>query len=401
MSFWKKIFHYKGHTEGDSYLGLVFIFCSIYLIIKGVLYIKNNRKIHLRSVFESDIFLLLSLIPIMFFAMGFHNDILNLIKPNLINKHFSQFRSLARLSWVFYYVLTPFLAYKVYVIINKYNKYKSILLIITIALLTNDAISKINTLKKGINIYKTNYNEHVNSKIVENDFQAILCLPYYHIGSEKLTLENEITFNSSIQISLNTGFPIINTMLSRTSISQTYKQLKLLSNNTENSVLSDLNSKPLLVIASLDQELSYYENEIINKASLLYSEGKLSFYKLEPNSLKKENIKLNKPLETKKGPFKSQNYLKKEKITVNINHSNFYINEYWIYHNFNNKIYGFPQIKINENNYKPLNSYDFEMIDNYIVFKIKQEPKNDKSIINFEGLGIDVDRIELYKNPLD
>ena len=113
------------------------------------------------------------------------------------------------------------------------------------------------------------------------DFQSILCLPFYHIGSEKFSIDYWPSPFYSMKAAHQTGIPLLNVMLSRTSLSQSSATVQLLADSLiEKKMLTSLKTdKPLLLITSGDH-FSATELQLISKAQLLITDGEIAMYKL-------------------------------------------------------------------------------------------------------------------------
>ncbi len=78
---------------------------------------------------------------------------------------------------------------------------------------------------KGNNLPEDNWLNKINP----NQYQAIIPLPYFHVGSENLWLEpNSDILKNTFIVSLKTGLPTTGVAMSRTSLSQTFNQISLL-----------------------------------------------------------------------------------------------------------------------------------------------------------------------------
>jgi len=126
------------------------------------------------------------------------------------------------------------------------------------------------------------------SLIDPNEFQAILPLPYFHVGSENVWVEPKCDIlRQSFIVSLKSGLPSMGVMLSRTSLSQTYKSLALV--NTPVSpfpIKNDLpNTKPLLLMVENCNNLTEPEINLLQHSSFLWKGPKFSFFKLQVDRL--------------------------------------------------------------------------------------------------------------------
>jgi hypothetical protein len=86
-------------------------------------------------------------------------------------------------------------------------------------------------------------------------FQAILPIPYFHIGSDNFWVEPEgFIQQNAMVLSLQSGLPLCAAMMSRTSVGQTFRQMQLVGEPYRTPrILEDYpNEKPLLML--LDKE---------------------------------------------------------------------------------------------------------------------------------------------------
>jgi hypothetical protein len=186
-----------------------------------------------------------------------------------------QFRGVGRFAWVWYYVLNIVAFYAIFqqfqaVRANKFefSLFKKInfsstwgrvttyiIVGLLIGLLCDEAyfyqkkeyaLTTQETFEKEIDANKDWL------KLVDTSkFQAILPIPYYHVGSENWEL-NAVgsTVQHTLLPSLLTGMPCMGEYMSRTSVAQSYKSNQF-ANEVVNgyAILDDLpNQKPLLVI---------------------------------------------------------------------------------------------------------------------------------------------------------
>jgi hypothetical protein len=119
------------------------------------------------------------------------------------------------------------------------------------------------------------------SQINPNDYQAILPLPYFHVGSENVWLDSKCeSLGQSLIVGLKSGLPSMGVALSRTSISQTYKNLELASIPVgPYRVKQDLpNQKPLLMMVDNCNDLNKAERNLVKHASKVWQGPKFAFY---------------------------------------------------------------------------------------------------------------------------
>lgn len=212
---------------------------------------------------------------------------------------FRQLRALARFSWLFYYVLNIVVFYSLYrqVAKNKNSLLWKIVTVLAMVFLFYDGYWNIYMNSRFIQNRKAELedvdnkmpqNEWVN-KINPNDYQAIIPLPYFHVGSENIWVESKYNIQEMTMIaSLKTGLPTTGVQLSRTSISQTYKNYSLVSEPFEPyAILNDLpNDKPFLLFINQDYFPDEDEQRLIRSSELIFKNDVVEVRKLPISELK-------------------------------------------------------------------------------------------------------------------
>ena len=253
--------------EGYVYLGLVICFtvasAGVIILIKSIR--EKRLDILISDTGFSPVWLFTALFALLI-GMGvpfiWHVQWLDYLAV------FRQFRSLGRFSWIFYHIIA------VYSVIVIYHYYKMLvakryfvagfgLLIFTIGLWSYEAKGYIDYAVERAHASTYNY-EMVFSQKEQNwpsylhdhhysreDFQAILALPFYHVGTEKLWVGNAEWLNTlATKAALQLHLPVIDVMMSRSSWSQAMKQVKIAAGPyPDKPMLRDLpNQKPFLVL---------------------------------------------------------------------------------------------------------------------------------------------------------
>jgi hypothetical protein len=121
-------------------------------------------------------------------------------------------------------------------------------------------------------------------------YQAIMPMPYYHIGSENYWVgDGSPVTEESYIASLKTGLPLNSVMLSRTSISQTLANLDLYwEPGSDYPGLHNYKpGSPLLVVRHRNGRLNENEERIIGKSELIDSNSHMLFYRFYPDSLER------------------------------------------------------------------------------------------------------------------
>ncbi|MEN8157777.1 MAG: hypothetical protein ABFS10_12565, partial [Bacteroidota bacterium] len=119
-------------------------------------------------------------------------------------------------------------------------------------------------------------------------FQAILPLPYFHIGSENYWVgDGSPVTTPAYAASIGTGLPLTAVMLSRTSINQTLMNLDLVMEPYHEYPLLDEfpDSRPLLIIRHKKGDLTEPEMALVRKSILLDENRELLIYSLSLDSI--------------------------------------------------------------------------------------------------------------------
>jgi hypothetical protein len=128
--------------------------------------------------------------------------------------------------------------------------------------------------------------EHLPDELKTKKYQALLPLPFFHIGSENIWLADEAELARIVfDVSEGLQLPTFAVLMSRTSVSQTFKSIALTSELMEYpEILKQLPSDyPFLVIADTSR-LSTREAILISHASFICNWDKRQFYELSPKA---------------------------------------------------------------------------------------------------------------------
>lgn len=206
-----------------------------------------------------------------------------------------QLRALARFSWLFYYLINILVFYGIFSFLKRGTALK-ILAILALAFLLYDGYLNVSQYAPRLNNRVSELEDRKNSSpenawvslIDRNQYQAILPLPFFHVGSENVWMEPKCDIlRQSFIVSLKSGLPSMGVMLSRTSLSETYKSLALVSNAVSPfQILKDLpNQKPLLLMVENCNDLTLAEKKLVQHSSLVWQGPKFAFYQLPLTNL--------------------------------------------------------------------------------------------------------------------
>lgn len=201
-----------------------------------------------------------------------------------------QLRALARFSWLFFYILNMLVFIGVFHLMKR-GLLMKLIAISSLVFLIYDGYLNVEAYAPRLNNRITELDDSANttpenawvSVLHPENYQAVLPLPYFHVGSENVWLDSKCDIvRQSLIVSIKSGLPSMGVALSRTSISQTYKNLEL--NCIPVSpyrVKSDLpNQKPLLLVVDNCNDLNKSEKNIVNHSSLVWQGPKFALYSL-------------------------------------------------------------------------------------------------------------------------
>lgn len=273
--------------EGRSYIGLVGIISLLGILIGWgrrrfslpMIKLDTNYDGFLNDIFYASIILLLFsfCLPFAISGLEFLVDFAGPVR---------QFRSLGRFAWLFYYVINIVGWVWLYKQLSK----KSVAIIwIFIAFIWMEAAFHTWSVQLDLDEVKefeTGQRFTDIGNINFDDYQAIITVPYYHIGSEIFWREPEgFILQKSLTLSLQTGLPTTSAMLTRSSRGQTVKQMQLVGEPYQvPTILDDLPSeKPFLLVWD-EREFKKTPERFTHLREglrLVYSEGpRLRMYEL-------------------------------------------------------------------------------------------------------------------------
>ena len=286
------------YSESYAFVGiagqLVVIFLLVYLIhylIRRRLLVEINSQLATITFVSFITLIVARYLP----TWNFVFDLLPSLK---------QFRSLGRLSWIFYYCFTVFsfyLLYQIFLQIKTKVKWASyLLLLLVLTLVVWDLHTFLTVNKTSFDLYsgknKLSTNFEIRDQLAKygktaNDFEAILTLPMSTLGNERIGIP--MPWHSSqlgLPYSFQTGLPNTAVHLSRSSIPRTLELLQLQSSKyIEKEIIPKFKrGKPLLLIIE-NRDTTFFRSQIQVSQSL-GSLKDLSLYELElvalPNGAK-------------------------------------------------------------------------------------------------------------------
>ena len=290
--------HWEKFTDIEryNYLGLSFLFFSTVLCI--IFLMPKQRRFFFSLFTEKDLgifTLLLSSIVLLLISFGLPFVIKGMEGFLSWTGPFRQFRSVGRFSWVFYYSIHLVLAISIY---RFFKDKKSSILVWSIyfSFMSIDLIHYHRRLNFGLDSIpelEAGRKQSFLTGIHADNFQSILTIPYFNLGSDQFWIEPEgFILQQSLLLSAKIGLPSNSAMLTRTSRSQTIQQLQWMSETYRYpSILKKLtNQKPFLLMVDkylLGNESGKRYEHLLKYATILHDEERLAIYSLPFNAFSK------------------------------------------------------------------------------------------------------------------
>ena len=211
---------------------------------------------------------------------------------------FKQLRALSRLSWIFFYVVNLVAFYVLFIWYRNFKNRQIAALVVTIffSFLFVEGFYNLENTVANIKNQNPTLEDKNNQKpenlwveLIDRDkFQAILPIPYFHVGSENIWIESQQnTQVYAMEASLKTGLPMTGVQLSRTSRSQTFMNYSIVTEPFEPlKILDELPSqKPFLLLFNRKHYANEDEQRLINASELVYQNENIELRKLQIESL--------------------------------------------------------------------------------------------------------------------
>ncbi|QMU26823.1 hypothetical protein [Adhaeribacter radiodurans] len=293
----KNLLLYEFGIESNAYIGSFVIGAGVLLLLARLIYkpvktTKNQNSTQIKHFFLLFAFAALCCLCI---APGdkFHfaekdNGINNYFNVFRYLKHvsvsFTQFRQLGRFGWFFFwfinfwiiYLYDQFLANNTRKGLAQLARYSFIGLALLDMLYIQIYYRK-NLYLLTLPTTTTQDQPFLKANWKLTHFQAILPLPYYHIGCENenyyFTVDNPF-FLETVQLSLRTQLPLMASNMSRSATTQVKAFYETItSGNVNPAILQKLNQKPILVAI----DTSYYNGKQNIYTKTTYKNAKILF----------------------------------------------------------------------------------------------------------------------------
>lgn len=303
----KPRFHFvsTGGEEGYAYIGLVIGITVAVSLVVGFIRSVRQKKLDIiadTKVF-SPIWLFMALAALLF-GMGvpftWHMEWLF----DYVS-FFRQFRSLGRFSWIFYYIIAIYTAVVIYTVYARYMAKRKIVagytvLLLALGLWSYEASGYVDYYRwrswLGIYNYDKLYSSGEKSWSVfldehhygANNFQALLALPYFHVGTEKLWVgDGSWLIYLASKACLQLHMPMVDAMMSRSSWSVAMKQVKIAGGPyVEKPMLKDIKSnKPFLLLQFGEKPLNPDQEYLLQASDYIGNFSQCEIYACYPTRI--------------------------------------------------------------------------------------------------------------------
>ncbi len=267
--------------ESLMYIGIVSI-CLLLMMLLSFLFKNNKFKYQLPSAFYPLLFasIILFLYASGTFFLPFNQDTMEDKFSVLL-----MFKAVGRLGWPLYFSLTIVSVLFLDHVIKKMVLWAAVICTIVPFLIWNWEVNTYIKPKLKDHVYENYFDKNHSDKVqailkehnIDKDsFQAILSLPKMMSWNDNFI--SDINWSAqfhSMKISLSTGLPMVNAMLSRISVGDISERIELLANPVIYKSLPENfpNQKDLLIVLGFDhQPLTVGENFLLEISDTLYHE---------------------------------------------------------------------------------------------------------------------------------
>lgn len=207
----------------------------------------------------------------------------------------AQFRSMGRLAWVFYFVFMVLCSWYVYAgyraltIRGKSWAGRMVILIVCFSwglaawsLAKAERKSILNNHESVFPERHTDFSDLLETEgFTSEDFQAIIALPFFHIGSEKLQANHWFSNRYAFAVSQNTGLSMVNFSAARAPLSAALQAVNLVSHPwIEKPFFESIpDRRPLLLVYS-GEGLSIGEKHLLDHAELILKKDGIQLFSL-------------------------------------------------------------------------------------------------------------------------
>jgi hypothetical protein len=214
---------------------------------------------------------------------------------------FRQFRAMGRFVYIFYFLFSIAAARLLFQLISTLwqRQFKTLAIGASLACLLlwgTEVVGYADEFRTRMDYANQNYRDFFKDgedgiatflkqhQIDTAHYQAIIALPYFHIGSEKIWIGGDGGIISyGFRLSYQSGLPMTDVMMSRTSWSQTFENMKLVGGPyASKELLQKFNNKKILLAVKPDVDIDPNANFLVETADSLGVADGYKLYALQP-----------------------------------------------------------------------------------------------------------------------
>lgn len=286
--------------ETLSYIGVVALIAFIIWLLRIIWDLIHLRVNHLLRPTDNPVLNIFLWASVLLTLVATVLPVITKNHPDIVN-HLSalaQLRAMGRLLWLPFVTLNVLAVYWVWKWTAGFRKkWCTIMVLLLVCVAYSYELYAYASLMNHVEPYPqwTDYdNELLDNQLVRkiepSDYQAILSLPVFHVGSEHYSLlAHDEALKLNTYVSFKTGLPLICGYGSRSSVSRSYNCIELAWEPwKEYNILRDLpDDRPLLIVSLPDRNmLNPNEKRILDYADSLFATDKFSLYSMPVSKLK-------------------------------------------------------------------------------------------------------------------
>lgn len=253
----------------------IYVLSTFCILFFGRTLIKSSVQSPVKSKIYERILALLTGALLLFLMLGeYRVTIVNIFNPflylHMLSNRVEQFRSLSRFNWPFFW---SFYIWVMYTLIQLFRQSQPAIKNIIILVIAGLGIIEVYDNAEYIKRRALNESPFAQNKVEDfrklhinvKDYQAIIPLPFYMVGSEdyEFTFDDENGFSSkTMQLSLYSGLPLMAGKMSRTPPEYSKSIINFVAYDMiEPQLRQRLNQKPFLIMVEKDllqQPFAYF-----------------------------------------------------------------------------------------------------------------------------------------------
>ncbi|MEI6408904.1 MAG: hypothetical protein WCR52_05955 [Bacteroidota bacterium] len=301
--------------EAQEYAGLIAFFFTLYLLLSGFKMFGKSwsesayhrvHKGYLKGIFAAALCLLI-------FSLGFPFAIPGMDWMLDYMGPLRQFRGLGRFTWPYYYVINVLAFYVFWNVSTRFKGFRggkavwfkwviafAPLLLLAYEAYTFQRMKKlILTPNMAMRSIAAPTPDHWLNKVDFSKYQALMPIPYFHIGSENVILDLDFwLYKKMYYTALHSGTPDLAVNLSRTPVSQMTKSIELSLPPCEPpEILDDFpDNRPIALMIEpkhADETWGPYQH-LIAKAKVVYDTPEMRIMSIELDSIRANQREVSK-----------------------------------------------------------------------------------------------------------